>query len=67
MVLTDGKTYDIRHPDMLLVTRRLAITGTGGDSEAGLPESAMWIDPLHIIRTEQIPAKSGSKNGRKKH
>jgi len=51
--LSDGSWYDIRHPEMIAITRRdVAIAiGLGRD---GLPDRLATCDPLHIVRIEPI-------------
>lgn len=51
--LTDGSSYDIRHPENMLVTRR--DVGIGLDPRNGeLPDRMAICDPLHVERTEPI-------------
>lgn len=65
--MTDGKSFDVRHPDLLMVGRRSAvvgITGTPGDEYYDLTAK---LDLAHIVRLEPIEKPSSGKNGRKKH
>ena len=51
--LTDGSSYEIRHPELALLTRRdLAIALDIGPD--GLPDRNIFCDPLHVVRIEQI-------------
>ncbi len=54
MHLTDGTSYDIRHPDMALTTRRTVIVGVGGQPDQGLPERAVTVALIHIVRVEPL-------------
>ncbi len=61
LYLTDGGRFDIRHPELLMVTRHAAIVGlpeTGsGQSASGYPsiDRHTVVDLLHITRYEQLP------------
>jgi hypothetical protein len=64
IVLTDGATYDVRHPDLLWVGLRSAYVGLTGQPGQTLFERAVKVDLLHI--TQIIPldaAASPPKNG----
>ena len=64
IVLTDGATYDIRHPDLLWVGQRAAYVGLTGQPGQTLFERAVKVDLLHI--TQVIPldtAPSSPMNG----
>jgi hypothetical protein len=61
LYVSDGGTFDIRHPEMLMVTRHSAIvgmleTGEDGDSGQRYPsiERATTIDLLHVTRVEEL-------------
>ena len=58
--VTDGGTFDIRHPEMLMVTRHSAVVGlleTGENREKDFPLIDRYtdIDLLHVTRVEQLP------------
>jgi hypothetical protein len=66
IVLTDGASYEIRHPDLLWVGKRTAYVGLTGEPGQTYFERSVKIDLLHIIRTEPIdtaPASGGNGNG----
>jgi hypothetical protein len=51
--LSDGSHYDIRHPEMIAITRRdMAIAIGPGNDE--LPDRLATCDPLHIVRVEPL-------------
>jgi hypothetical protein len=56
IVLTDGGTYDIRHPDLLWVGRRAAYVGLTGQPGQTLFERSVKVDLLHV--TQIIPLDS---------
>ena len=54
MVLTDGKTYDIRHPDFIWVLpTRLEIATPIGKGRR-VVERTDWVSLLHVVRLEVI-------------
>lgn len=63
---SDGRTYDVRHPDQALVLASRVILPM--PSEADIPERSEHLDLFHIIRAEEMPApvppvSSGDQNG----
>ena len=61
LVMTDGVSYDIRHPDLLLVGKRSAVVGLTGDPGQTFFERTVKVDLLHIIRIE--PLQPSGSNG----
>jgi hypothetical protein len=53
--LTDGQTYDIRHPDMVLVLRQRVDIGLQPDPATGVLERVAHCSLLHIVRVEELP------------
>jgi hypothetical protein len=64
IVLTDGAAYDVRHPDLMMVGKRVAFVGLTGDPGQTFFERTVRIDLLHISRIEPLDGSSTSpKNG----
>lgn len=62
--ISDGSSYDVRHPELMLVTRReVVIALDPGDDE--IPERSAYCDPVHIPSIEPIDAAS-RRGGRKR-
>lgn len=55
MHMSDGTSYDVRHPEMAIVTRFEVVVALEPDSE-GLAERTMFCDPLHVTRIEPLSA-----------
>ncbi len=55
--LTDGRSVDVRHPEMVLAGRRTAVIGipSPGETEP-LYDKRITVDFLHIVSLEPIPA-----------
>jgi hypothetical protein len=59
---TDGATYEVRHPDLLLVGKRSAVVGLTSKPEDVLYERTAHVDLLHIVRVEPLTAPSKRKS-----
>jgi hypothetical protein len=53
--MTDGKFYDIVHPEAVLVVRSRAIVGLRPDPTRHFYTGTDQIALLHIVRTSEIP------------
>ncbi len=51
--ISDGASYAIEDPDSVFVLTGRIIIGTDPD-EAGIPQKAIYIDPIHVTRITQI-------------
>jgi hypothetical protein len=54
IVSSDGVTYDIRHPDLVLVTLGSAVIGFPDPSVPGVTARYDIVSLRHIVRLEQI-------------
>jgi hypothetical protein len=61
LYMSDGGTFEIRHPDMLMVTRHAALIGIiekseNGDSGGGYPdiERTTKVDLMQVTRIEGL-------------
>lgn len=64
LVLTDGATYDVRHPDLLWVGQRSAYVGLTGQPGQTLFERAVKVDLLHVTQIVPLEATASlPKNG----
>jgi hypothetical protein len=61
IVTTDGRTYDIFHPDLVIVMRSRLVIGVG--VENGEPEHLEHVALLHVVRVEEIPAEKSKTDG----
>jgi hypothetical protein len=55
--LSDGATYEVRQPEMVLVTRRQVIIALPKPGE-DIARRVVYCDPLHITRIEPINGRS---------
>jgi hypothetical protein len=54
--MTDGRFYDIVHPEPVFVLRSRAIIGLRPDPTTNIPDQSEQIALLHVVRTSEIPA-----------
>jgi len=59
LVMSSGQTYDVRHPEMALLTRTSLLVGID-DSEDGVPAEFKICSLLHVATIE--PSPSGSRH-----
>jgi hypothetical protein len=64
ITLTEGSTYDIRHPELCMAGRRTAIIGIAAPNDPDrLFERSVTVDLLHIVKLEPIETASPQANG----
>jgi hypothetical protein len=52
--LTDGKAFDITHPDMVIVSRSKVIIGVPRDPRSRIAERVEHCALLHIVRVDEL-------------
>ncbi len=55
VILTTGATYDIHHPDLIMVGRRSAIVGISNEPDSKAYDRTLKVDLLHIVGIEGPP------------
>jgi hypothetical protein len=65
LFISDGATYDVRHPEMFYVSRSEVVIGLDAD-DAGLPEQSAYVAPMHVTRIEPIKGKPKRTTRRKR-
>jgi hypothetical protein len=53
LVMSSGKTYDVRHPEMALLTRTDILVGVG-ESDGGVPAEFRICSLLHVTSVEPL-------------
>ncbi|MDO8632243.1 MAG: hypothetical protein Q7R41_17300 [Phycisphaerales bacterium] len=64
--ISDGQSYEVRHPDMVLVTSRvihIAKPPMDGDVPSG---GTVYVDPIHITRIEPLNGEKRARFPRKR-
>lgn len=60
--LADGRYHDIRHPELVFVTRRTLAIGVGGDEgDVAVPERLRICSTDHVVEVAPVAA-NGSGN-----
>jgi hypothetical protein len=62
LLLTTGATYDIRHPDLIMVGRRSAVVGITNEPHGTAYDRTIKVDLLHIVGIEELPVLPPSPN-----
>jgi hypothetical protein len=52
--LTDGTTYDIRHPEMAFITKSTVEIGQEEKEGSGVADEVMYVTLIHIVRAEYM-------------
>ena len=55
LVTSSGQSYDITHPDLVLVGRRFLIIGTASNENPRQIEAASHVSVLHVSDLQDIP------------
>lgn len=58
---TDGRTYDVRHPDQALVLQTRVVLPMPADAE--VPNGLEHLALSHIIRAEELPSARSRSTG----
>lgn len=62
--ISDGSFYDVRHPELMFVTRAEVVIALGVDGDT-IPEESAYCDPVHITRIEPMPKPKRTSKRRK--
>jgi hypothetical protein len=60
LVVTDGTTYDITHPEFCMVAMTTVIVGIPGVTDKAPAADWVWVDPMHILKV--IPLAQAATN-----
>lgn len=61
--MTDGQTYDLRHPDNVLVLRTRVDIGVMPDPGTGVLSRVEYCSLLHVVRVEELQTSPSGSNG----
>ncbi len=65
LVMSSGRTYDVRHPEMAMLTRSDLLVGTGNVDE-GVPADFDICSLLHVSSIEPLTTRGNGARRRKK-
>ena len=63
VTLTTGATYDILHPDLIMVGERSAIIGMTDNPKLEVYQRTIQVDLFHIVAIEELPKADRPSNG----
>ena len=56
--VTNGRSYEIRRPDQVIVLRGRVDIGVGSDPETGAAERVEHVALVHVVRVEELTSTS---------
>jgi hypothetical protein len=62
LFLSDGGKYDVRHPELALVSPHTVVVGLEPLRD-DMPHRLAYCDPIHVVRIEPL---NGAKRGRRR-
>ena len=62
LVTSSGQSYDITHPELVLVGRRSLIIGTASNENPSQFESVSRVAIIHITDLQDVPSAPASEN-----
>jgi hypothetical protein len=62
VIISSGQTFDIYHPDLVLVGRRDVIIGMAGTENPTQYERTTHVPIMHITALEDMPMPSAANN-----
>jgi hypothetical protein len=54
LVVSEGATYEVRHPDMIIVARRSVVVGVPSPHNEGIADTTHLIALIHVVRIEPL-------------
>ena len=64
MCFSDGSAFEVRHPEMAMVSRTVITLVVYNGDEDELPERFIWCDPVHVVRVESLAEMSSGQTTR---
>jgi hypothetical protein len=61
LVMSSGESYEVRHPEMAMLTRADLLVGVG-ESEEGVPAEFRICSLLHVATVEPVAAAASGLN-----
>jgi hypothetical protein len=56
IILTTGATFDVRHPDLIMVGNRVATIGMSYDPKQLIYDYPFTVDLFHVVGVQELPA-----------
>ena len=65
VIVTEGGSYDVRHPELFMLGKRHAVIGIAGNPQDTTFDTSVVVDLLHVVRLEMLEKQPASGNGAK--
>jgi hypothetical protein len=62
IVTSDGTTYDVRDPDLVMVGLAEIVVGIPSDQDAGLFRATHLVSLRHVVRLEPLEGAAAASN-----
>ena len=63
IIASEGLRYEIRHPDLVIVTQRYLVIGHETPGVPGICSATTYVALLHIVGIEEIVMEPAATNG----
>lgn len=63
--LSDGAAFEVRHPELAIVSKRELVVGVPPSKEARVADHLVYLSLMHITRIEPIQT-NGNRSSRKR-
>ena len=63
LLVSTGISFDIHHPDLIVVGRRAVVVGIMTDNQVIAHGRDIKIDLLHVVAIEELPRLGSTSNG----
>lgn len=65
LYFSDGSEFDLRHPELLTITRSVLALTIPGARGAKFAERVILLDPVHLVRIEPIQGNGARRANRR--
>ena len=59
--LSDGRSFDIKHPELALITTHTVHLGIEPDEQNGVPDRVEYLSLRHLVSVEELSAPVSSE------
>jgi len=62
--ISDGSSYEVRHPEMTYVSRTEVVIGLAAGDDV-IPKQSIYCDPVHIPRIERLDGRRRKRGAKR--
>jgi hypothetical protein len=63
IIASEGLRYEIRHPDLVMVTHRDLVIGHDSPEHPGVPDRITIVALVHVVAIEMLPVDASGTKG----